>query len=64
MYYKLYLQRKAAEFYPDNPDGESKARLEMIDELQSKGFNITCFGVADDALISAIVGFLVELVAA
>ena len=43
MYYKLYLQRKAAEIYPDNPDGESKARLEMIDELQSKGFNITCF---------------------
>lgn len=48
MYYKLYLQRKAAEIYPDNPDGESKARLEMIDELQSKGFKEHKAGVTRD----------------
>ncbi len=42
-YKMLYLKKKEREIYPDNPDGESKAKLEMFTELQKLGFDITCF---------------------
>ena len=35
--------KKKQEIYPDNPDGESLAKLEMIKELQDRGFNYSCF---------------------
>ena len=42
-YQMLYEQKKRDEIYPDNPDGQSLAILEMLAEFQSMGVPITCF---------------------
>ena len=42
-YKLLYQQKIQDEIYPINPDGESKAKLEMISQINTIDSRITCF---------------------